>query len=340
MPVEIGSRMGGKRYGNLCAIIRAKGELMGNILIGTCSWTDPTLLASGFYPRAASTAEARLVYYSRNFALVEVDSTYYSLLAERTAKLWCQRTSDNFTFNIKAFALFTQHPTEIRSLPKDIQSALSEETRQRRRLYYRDVPPELREELWQRFAQALLPLDSAGKLGVVLFQFPQWFYPREDNRQYIIQCQNNLPQYRVAVEFRNDAWLSEREKDRTLSLLRNNNLVYVSVDEPQGFKSSVPPLAEATSDIAVVRFHGRNKENWEKKGITVAERFKYLYTRDELAEWLPRLGHLASQTKQLHVLFNNCYGDYGVRNAKDIRDLMRSQPLLFPDLAEVKEEEK
>jgi uncharacterized protein YecE (DUF72 family) len=122
--------------------------------------------------------------------------------------------------------------------------------------------------------------------------------------------------------------------------LRDNNLVYVSVDEPQGFKSSVPPLAEATSDIAVVRFHGRNKENWEKKGITVAERFKYLYTRDELAEWLPRVSDLASQTKQLHLLFNNCYGDYGVRNARDIGDLMRSQPLLFPDLAELKEENK
>jgi len=209
---------------------------MARILIGTCSWTDPSLLASGFYPRYASTAEARLVYYSRNFGLVEVDSTYYSLLAERSANLWCQRTPDNFTFNIKAFALFTQHPTEIRALPKDIQSALSEETRQRSRLYYREVPPELREELWRRFAQALLPLDSAGKLGVVLFQFPQWFYPREDNRRYITECQDNLPQYRIAVEFRNGTWLSDREKDRTLSLLRDNNLVYVSVDEPQGFK--------------------------------------------------------------------------------------------------------
>jgi uncharacterized protein YecE (DUF72 family) len=313
---------------------------MAKILIGTCSWTDPTLLASGFYPRYASTAEARLVYYSRNFGLVEVDSTYYSMLAERTAKLWCQRTPDNFTLNIKAFALFTQHPTEIRSLPRDIQTALSEERRERRRVYYRDVPVEGRKNLWQRFAQALLPLDSAAKLGVILFQFPPWFYPGEDSRRYILECQENLPQYRVAVEFRNDAWLSEREKDRTLSFLRDNNLVYVSVDEPQGFKSSVPPLAEATSDIAVVRFHGRNKENWEKKGITVAERFKYLYSKEELGDWLHRLSHLASQTRQLHVLFNNCYGDYGVRNARDIGDLMRSQPLLFPDLAELKEEKK
>lgn len=175
-----------------------------------------------------------------------------------------------------------------------------------------------------------MPLDSAGKLGVVLFQFPPWFLPREDNRRYIVQCQERLPQYRIAVEFRNGAWLSEERRDGTLSQLTDNNLIYVSVDEPQGFRSSVPPLAEATSDVAVVRFHGRNRENWERKGITVAERFKYLYSRDELDEWLPRLKFLASRTRELHVLFNNCYGDYGVRNARDITDLIRSQPLLFP----------
>ena len=313
--------------------------MVAKILLGTCSWTDPTLLASGFYPRYASTAEAGLQYYCQTFNLVEVDSTYYSLLAERTARLWCQRTPDSFIFDVKAFALFTQHPTQIKSLSKDIQGMLSDDVRRHSRLYYRDVPLEARKELWQRFAQALLPLDSAGKLGVVLFQFPRWFYPQQDNREYIIRCQENLPQYRVAVEFRNSAWLGDREKEHTLSLLRDNNLVYVSVDEPHGFRSSVPPLAEATSDVAVVRFHGQNRENWEKNGITVAERFKYLYSRDELQQWLPRLSHLASQTKQLHVLFNNCYGDYGVKNARDIGDLMRSQPALFPDLAE-KEEKK
>ena len=175
---------------------------------------------------------------------------------------------------------------------------------------------------------------------MVLFQFPRWFYLRQDNREFIIQCQERLPKYRVAVEFRNKGWLNGSEKEHTLSLLGDNNLVYVSVDEPQGLPSSVPPLAEATSDIAVVRFHGRNKENWEKSGISVAERFKYLYAKEELGEWLPRLSYLASQTKQLHVLFNNCYGDYEVRNARDIGNLMRSRPSLFPDLIEPREMER
>ncbi|MCL0097626.1 DUF72 domain-containing protein [Dehalococcoidia bacterium] len=155
---------------------------MGNILIGTCSWTDPTLLKSGFYPRDCRTAEGRLRYYSQNFNLVEVDSTYYSLLAERTAELWCRRTPEDFTFDVKAFSLFTQHPTQVQSFPRDIRNALSKDTAQRPRIYYHELPLEIRNELWERFARALLPLDSAGKLRVVLFQFP----PRGSTRGKII----------------------------------------------------------------------------------------------------------------------------------------------------------
>ena len=103
------------------------------------------------------------------------------------------------------------------------------------------------------------------------------------------------------------------------------------MDEPQGFRSSVPPIAEATSDIGMVRFHGRNRDTWDKKGISVAERFNYLYKPEELKEWLPRLSRVASQVKELHVMFNNCYQDSGVRNARDMDILMESEPSLFPD---------
>jgi len=126
--------------------------------------------------------------------------------------------------------------------------------------------------------------------------------------------------------------MSEEKRKDTLKFLEDNSLIYVCVDEPQGFKSSVPPVAEATSDIAVARFHGRNKETWEKKGISVAERFKYLYSRQELGEWVPKIAHLAGRTRQVHALFNNCYGDYGVRNARDMDALIRAQVPLFPEL--------
>ena len=194
--------------------------------------------------------------------------------------------------------------------------------------------------LWQRFAEALLPLDSAGKLGVVVFQFPEWFFPGSDSLRYIEGARQHLPQYRLAVEFRNGAWVSESRREETFGFLRENKMSYVSVDEPQGFRSSVPPIAEATSDIGMVRFHGRNGDTWDKKGISVAERFNYLYKPEELKEWLPRLSIVASQVKELHVMFNNCYQDSGVKNARDMDVLMESEPSLFPDYQRPPKEER
>ena len=116
---------------------------MGDILVGTCSWTDPTLIESGrFYPSWARSAEARLRYYASQFPLVEVDSTYYALPSERTSGLWARRTGDSFIFDVKAFRLFTQHPTPLASLPRDIREALPKEIAGRSSLYYRDLPSE------------------------------------------------------------------------------------------------------------------------------------------------------------------------------------------------------
>jgi uncharacterized protein YecE (DUF72 family) len=296
---------------------------MGDILVGTCSWTDPTLIESGrFYPDWARSAEGRLQYYASQFPIVEVDSSYYALPNEKTSDLWVKRTGDRFLFDIKAFRLFTQHPTPCQALPKDIRQALSPGSKEKANLYLWDLPQEVTDEIWKRFDQALLPLDSAGKLGVVLLQFPPWFYPGNEQRNYILTCKEKLPRYRIAVEFRHNSWVNERNIERTLDFLRDNDLHYVCVDEPQGFKTSVPPVVEATSDVVVVRFHGRNKETWEKKGITAAERFNYLYREEELKEWVPKISDLASRARQVHVLFNNCYADKAVINGRQIKMML------------------
>jgi len=306
---------------------------MGKIRVGTCSWTDPTLVNSGrFYPGAARSAEARLQYYASQFNVVEVDSSYYAMPNERNSYLWADRTLEDFMFDFKAFRVFTQHPTPINSLPKNIRAELTPELQQKSNLYYRDLPAELVDELWQSFESSLLPLDSVGKLGVVLFQFPPWFYPGSQQLDYILLCKKRLPQYRIAIELRNNVWLSEKNQAATLDFLRRNDLRFVCVDEPQGFKSSVPPIADITSDIGLVRFHGRNKETWERKGISPAERFNYLYTEEELKPWADKIGKLATQTREMHVLFNNCYQDKAVVNARQICFMLGSQTL--PQTAE------
>ena len=183
---------------------------MAKIRVGTCSWTDPTLVSSGrFYPDSARSAEARLQYYASQFNIVEVDSSYYALPNERNSYLWAERTPDDFVFDFKAFRIFTQHPTPINSLPKNIRNELTSELQEKANIYYRDLPAELVDELWQRFESALLPLDTTGKLSVVLFQFPSWFYPGSQQLDYIEICKSKLQQYRLAMEFRNNVWLSE-----------------------------------------------------------------------------------------------------------------------------------
>jgi uncharacterized protein YecE (DUF72 family) len=244
---------------------------------------------------------------------------------ERNSYLWAERTPDDFVFDVKAFRLFTQHPTPVNSLPKNVSDELDTKLRHKKTLYYRDLPTKLTDDLWRRFESTLLPLDSAGKLGVVLFQFPPWFYPGEEQRAYILSCKQKLPQYRLAIEFRHNSWLNSRNMERTLSFLRDNDLPFVCVDEPQSFKSSVPPVAELTSDVGLVRFHGRNTETWERRGIGPSERFNYLYTAEELKPWADEIDRLATRTKEMHVLFNNCYQDKAVVNARQMRFMISSQ---------------
>jgi uncharacterized protein YecE (DUF72 family) len=298
--------------------------MTGRILIGTSSWTDPTLVKEAdFYPKGAKTAEARLKFYASKFPLVEVDSTYYFPPSERNAVLWIERTPGHFTFNIKAYSLLTNHPTKPASLYKEVRDELPKELLYKRNLYRENLSDEAVEEVWRRFHDALMPLHSAGKLGAVLFQFPQWFTISKKSKAYIEEAADRLKDFRVAVEFRSDTWMSERNREESLAFLEERNLPYVCVDMPQGFRSSIPPIAATTaSDLAMVRFHGRNERAWETKSDTASARFRYDYPKDELQEWVPRIRDLAKETRETHVLMNNCYRDFAVRNARELGDML------------------
>jgi uncharacterized protein YecE (DUF72 family) len=290
---------------------------MGDILIGISSWTEKTLVDSGrFYPDSAKTSEARLKFYASQFPIVEVDSSYYAIPPEKMAGKWVERTPPGFVFDVKAFRVFTHHPTMMEMLPPEIRLQIPSQLRLKRSLYYRDLPKEITDQLWQLFEKSLLPLDNAGKLGVVLFQFPPWFMPSHENLSYLASCQEHLPRYRIAVEFRHYSWVNEKNLDRTFSFLKSNRLIYVCVDEPQGFRSSLPPVAEVTADIGIVRFHGRNTKAWDKPSNAASGRFNYLYSESELKEWVPRIKDMASRTMKMHVFFNNCFDVKPVINAR------------------------
>ena len=287
---------------------------VGEIRVGTASWTDKTLLASGWYPPEVSTAEERLAYYASQFPLVEVDSTYYTPPNERNSELWVARTPPGFIFNIKAFSLLTQHPTRPAALYKDLRPETD-----KKNLYLGDLDAKTVDEVWERFLGALAPLQAAGKLGAVLFQFPQWFPISRRNKRYILECKERCGDIRVCVEFRNATWLSADNGEETFDFLRSYAVPYVCVDMPQGHPSSVPPVLAATADLAVVRFHGHS-DKWTSRDIY--ERFGYKYSEQELREWAPRIRSLAAELDTTHVLLNNCYRDYAQTNARQLADLI------------------
>ena len=297
---------------------------MGEIRVGTCSWTDKELVESGkFYPTTALSAEDRLRYYASQFPLVEVDSTYYALPNPRVSALWAERTPVGFLFDVKAFRLFTGHWAEKSAFPRDLQSQLGPAPAGKRGFYYKDVPQEVVDELWRRFDDALAPLHQGGKLGLVLFQFPAWIHPSTKTKDHILEVRERMSSHNLAVEFRHHSWFADGRREETLRFLRDNNLALVSVDEPQGFASSVPPLAEATSDFAYVRFHGRNAATWEAKGISAAQRFDWYYKPEEMAEWVPRIRALQAQTTSVHALMNTNRWDQGPYNARLLASLLQ-----------------
>jgi uncharacterized protein YecE (DUF72 family) len=321
-----GPELAGARASDVIDAAATPLEVPGGatVRLGTASWTDPTMTAGTvFYPRGADSAEERLQYYASQFPLVEVDSTYYALPVPKMAELWRDRTPPDFVFDIKAHALMTGQPTETKRLPKVIREELPLELADKQRLYARDLPADLRDAVWQMFLDGIAPLRDAGQLGSILMQYPKWFFPISESREQILEAKERLEGNLFAVELRNGSWFNEKNLDRTMRFLTDNQIPFVMVDEPQGFKSSVPPVVAVTSpDLAIMRFHGRNAANWEAKGITPAERFRYLYDRDELSAWAPRLIDAAKETKDVHVLMNNCYANYGSTNARELAKIL------------------
>jgi len=278
-----------------------------------------------FYPDGVTKPEARLRYYASRFPLVEVDSTYYAIPARKMAELWDDRTPDGFVFDVKAHALMTGQPSEVDRLPRELRDALPTRLASKTRIYATDLPDELRDAVWSMFLDALLPLREGARLGAILLQYPKWFGPSRANARVIEDARTRLASggWRAAVELRNRAWFDERTRARTLDLLRRNGLSYVVVDSPPGFESSVPAVPEATSaGLAIVRFHGRNTDTWEAKVTKVSDRFRYLYDETQLREWVPMIRAISEQTEEVHLVFNNCYGNYGTTNALEMAGML------------------
>ena len=266
---------------------------MARVRLGTCSWADEGLLKN-WYPREVRTSEGRLRHYAERFDTVEVDSPFYRLPSQETAARWAERTPAGFVFHAKASKEMTGH----------------EET-------------DSRERAFAEFRGSLAPLEESGKLRGVLLQF----HPRVKKSSAALDDLRGVADLLAPlvplIEFRHRSWMTEEERSHTLAFLEENDLAYVSVDSPRTRASNVMPrIAAATHDVAYVRFHGRNWKTWNKKTKTSGERFDWLYSREDLDEWVEPIARLAEEAREVYALFNNNRFDYAPRSAQVLRGLL------------------
>jgi len=302
-------------------------RVTATIRIGTCSWADESL-SKHWYPKGV-TARARLEYYAERFDTVEVDSTYYRLPAEEMVAGWAERTPPGFVTHVKAFGLMTRHPVKADVLPPDLRQAAPVDEHGRVERPSR----ELRGEVFRRFLSALEPLRSAGKLGGILFQLPSYVVFKPHSLEYLEWAREQFGDNEVLVEFRHRSWLDDEHRAETLSFLEGLPATHVIVDAPRSetAKNLVPTVVALTTPTAYVRLHGRNLGTWNKRGGSAAERFDYLYSDDELREWVEPFREVSEQAESAYAMFNNnasSPGPHGGRiaqaaaNAYQLRNLL------------------
>lgn len=293
------------------------------IHVGTCSWTEKTLIQSGeFYPRNVTSAEGRLRYYASHFDTVEVDSVYYAIPDQKTVWLWDLRTPSEFTFHIKTYGALTGHAIDPKTLPRDLQIH-SAGSPGKRGVYVKDEV--LLGLVAARLRDSLEPLYRSGKMGLMVFQYPPWFTYGSRNMDYILRCKKWMNGLSLAVEFRHGSWLVPRRQREIFRFLEENRIAYVSADEPQyGNLSTIPFIPAVTANTAYFRLHGRNAENWLKKGVETSLRYAYSYSDEELEEFVPCIEEAATRSEKTYVMLNNCHTGFAVQNAARIKELLKA----------------
>lgn len=290
------------------------------VLVGACSWAGRSLTQeSNWYPKRTMKAAERIAFYASKFPVVEVESTYWFPPTPEVARQWVERTPDGFRMDVRAWSLLTGQPTLPPSLWEDLQDQIRPEARDNNNLYASHLPDDTVTEAWKRFDHALRPLHDAGRLGAVLLQYPHWFTPKDATREELVAARYSLPDYRLSVEFASDRWVGPDELDATLQLFEDHDMTLVAVDAP-----NLPKVVAATSDLGVVRLHGRDDPPWGPRPHRPTWRMPYRYRRSELEEWVPRITELAASTTEIHVLLNNCHRDDAVVNADELRELLAS----------------
>jgi uncharacterized protein YecE (DUF72 family) len=290
------------------------------IVVGTSSWADPGFVEH-WYPKGLASRE-RLPFYAQRFEAVEVNSTAYAIPGPSTVERWAEATPDSFRFDVKVHRLLSRHAARSKELPRDLRDEV--EVRERGRVV---LDAELEREMAERSLAALEPLIKAGKLASFLLQLTPGFAPHRNSVEELEPLIAALAPFPVAVEFRHRGWSRSDRLEHVLDFLSERDAVFVCVDSPPGDHVPIfPPIDAVTSEhLAYLRCHGRNTEGY-MHGRTVAERFDWDYSKEELAEIGGRAAELASQAQEAHVMFNNNARELAPKAARALRQQLGQDP--------------
>ncbi|HEY1597834.1 MAG TPA: DUF72 domain-containing protein [Thermoleophilaceae bacterium] len=294
--------------------------MAGKILVGTSSWADPGFVED-WYPQGLP-AKDRLPFYAERFRAVEVNSSFYAVPERETVGRWVRVTPDEFVFDVKLHRLLSRHAAQIKELPPEIRDGVLTNPRGRVLL-----TPELELEMVARVKHACEPLATAGKLGAFLLQLTPAFSPRDHELAELDPIIEGLAPHRVAVEFRHRGWVRDKRVEETLGYLSERRAAFVCVDAPPADEVPIMPPIDAVTrdDLAYMRLHGRNTEGY-LHGKSVAERFAWRYSDEELEEVGTRVRGLAEQAGEVHTLFNNNRGDDAPTSAQRFMSLLGQDP--------------
>ncbi|MEA2424026.1 MAG: hypothetical protein QOH13_436 [Thermoleophilaceae bacterium] len=299
--------------------------MAGRILVGTSSWADPGFVED-WYP-AKMPARDRLGWYAQRFEYVEVNSSFYAVPAQKTVARWAEVTPERFTFDVKLHRLLSRHAAGLDSLPPELRSAA--QTNDRGRVI---LTPELEHLVIEQTLHATAPLADAGKLGPFLLQLTPAFGPGKHELAELDPLAERLRDHGLAIELRHKGWVEGERMEKTLDWYEERGVAFVCVDSPPGDHVPILPPVDAVTrrDLAYLRAHGRNTEGY-LKGKTVAERFGWVYSDEELQEMAGRAKQLAQNAEEVHVAFNNNRSSDAPDSARRFRELIGQDPGPAPD---------
>lgn len=284
--------------------------------MGTASWTDPGFIEDWYPPKLP--ASQRLRYYAEHFNFVEVNSTFYALPQARTVQRWCDETPADFVFDVKLPKVLSRHAMAPKFLPPDLRVRVAVANGTIR------LTPQSQDLIARRFAREIQPLKEAGKLGALLLQLSPAFRPRDHQLAELDSLREALDGFRVAVELRNRDWAIGEQLEQTVAFFKERGATLVLVDAPRSEHFTVMPGFDRITNprLGYLRLHGRNEQGYIR-GRSVAERFDYDYSENEVQEIAERIRALEKEVAELHVIANNNRSNYAPKLAKRLQELLR-----------------